>query len=161
MCMAHECMSTCVYVEVKDNIRCLPLSFSTVVFIVSFTCIMFCLWICFCTVCISDACRGQKKVPDILELEWQTVMSHSEGAGTHSEGAHARVLWIAVSACNGWTISPATPPSLWDSFSFLNLGLLFKFCWLAEYLLVSWALVHKCEGPRETSAQLLCVQWIV
>jgi hypothetical protein len=50
-----------------------------------FTSLYMCfLLICMCTLCVLDACRGQKRTSDPLVCESQMLMSHHVGAGSQS-----------------------------------------------------------------------------
>ena len=55
---------------------------------------MFCLYACLCTLCVPDACGGQKKVSDLLDLELQMIVSCHVGAGSRSSAGAARVLFF-------------------------------------------------------------------
>ena len=55
---------------------------------------MFCLYVCLCTLCVPDACGGQKKVSDLLDLELQMIVSCHVGAESRSSAGAARVLFF-------------------------------------------------------------------
>lgn len=63
--------------------------------------------VCQCSMCVPGTWRGQRRPPDPLDLELQTVVSCYKGTGNQIQ-----VLWKTSNTLNSWAISSALPAFL-------------------------------------------------
>lgn len=85
---AHTAVEACSFqsalweVEVRSACKCAA-------------CISVLLCVCMCTICMPDACRGQRRASDSLGLELQKIMSCHMGPGN----------WACVFWKSRWTLN--------------------------------------------------------
>jgi hypothetical protein len=73
-------------------------------------CLYTCMCLCMCTVCVPATFRGQKRAPDVLQLELWMVVGCQGGAKNQT-----RILWKSNKCSRSLSHLPSS--SLWFDYS--------------------------------------------